>query len=164
LVSYQQTSRDADGRVRGQFISHGVKPAFFARLAASGFGDVDETYFAKGVDLPVEEPPEPATDELAPVVPPSEPPELDIQTERAPVRPAAQPLATLFKPEAPRTPPPPLRKPEAEPRTSESSIELDPELQREIEARLSDESTLITRNPLERGRDDDTQPGTRRRP
>jgi hypothetical protein len=57
-----------------------------------------------------------------------------------------------------------LRKPEAEPRTSESSIELDPELQREIEARLSDESTLITRNPLERGRDDDTQPGTRRRP
>jgi pilus assembly protein CpaF len=163
LVSYQQTSRDADGRVRGQFISHGVKPAFFARLAASGFGDVDETYFAKGVDLPVEELPEPATDDLAPVVPPPEP-ELDIQTERAPVRPAAQPLATLFKPEAPRTPPPPLRKPEAEPRTSESSIELDPELQREIEARLSDESTLITRNPLERGRDDDTQPGTRRRP
>jgi pilus assembly protein CpaF len=164
LVSYQQTSRDADGRVRGQFISHGVKPAFFARLAGSGFGDVDETYFAKGVDLPVEELPEPATDDLAPVVPPPEPPELEIETERAPVRPAAQPLATLFKPEAPRTPPPPLRKPEAEPRTSESSIELDPELQREIEARLSDESTLITRNPLERGRDDDTQPGTRRRP
>ena len=164
LVSYQQTSRDADGRVRGQFISHGVKPAFFARLAGSGFGDVDETYFAKGVDLPVEELPEPATDDLAPVVPPPEPPELESETERAPVRPAAQPLATLFKPEAPRTPPPPLRKPEAEPRTSESSIELDPELQREIEARLSDESTLITRNPLERGRDDDTQPGTRRRP
>ena len=156
LVSYEQTAREADGRVRGHFVSHGAKPAFFPRLAASGYGDVDETYFAKGVDAPEEQPPEPVTDEVQPV-PPPEPP----KREPAPVRPLQQRPAPARKPDAPRTPPPPLRKPE--PRTEESSIELDPELQREVETRLPTESTLITRNPLERGRDDDTQPGTRRR-
>ena len=140
LVSYEQTSRDADGRVRGQFLTHGVKPAFFGRLAASGFGDLDESYFAKGVEVPAERAPDEITDELKPVAPP-----------RPPVAKPAR------KPEAPRTPAPPV------PRTADTSIELDPELQREVEARLPTESTLITRNPLER-RDDDTQPGTRRRP
>ena len=132
LVTYQQSSRAADGRVRGQFVWHGARPAFFARLAASGFGDLDESSFAKGVDVPDEAPPE-------------------RETERAPVRPLAQRPAQVRKPDAPP------------PRTAESSIELDPELQREVETRLPTESTLITRNPLERSRDDDTQPGTRRR-
>jgi hypothetical protein len=47
----------------------------------------------------------------------------------------------------------------------ESSIELSPELQAEVERRLPSESTLITRNPLHepRPRDEDTHPGTRRR-
>jgi len=42
------------------------------------------------------------------------------------------------------------------------SVQLDPELQREVDERLPNESTLITRNPLTR-RDEDTQPGKRRR-
>jgi hypothetical protein len=47
----------------------------------------------------------------------------------------------------------------------DSSIELSPELQAEVERRLPSESTLITRNPLHepRPRDEDTHPGTRRR-
>ena len=152
LVAWQQTSRDADGRVRGQFVWQGRKPAFFARLSASGYGDLDESYFASGADLPDEEPPEPVNGELQPVAAP-EPPMRDALPERAPVRP------TPPRPPQARTP---ARNAEA-PRTPESSIELDPELQREIESRLHTESTLITRNPRERP-DDDTQPGTRRRP
>ena len=42
------------------------------------------------------------------------------------------------------------------------SVQLDPELQREVDERLPNESTLITRNPLT-SRDEDTQPGKRRR-
>ena len=152
LVSYEQTSRDADGRVRGHFVSHGTKPAFFARLAPSGFGDVDESWFAQGVDVPLE--PEMRDDEPKPAAAP----------EPAAVRPATKPAAVARpKPEAPRAPQPPARKSEPAPRIAEASIELDPELQAEVEARLPTESTLITRNPLER-HDDDTQPGTRRRP
>ena len=62
------------------------------------------------------------------------------------------------------TPRPPLpRKPL--PTGPESTIELEPDLQAEVERRLPNESTLITRNPLhdERPLDEDTQPGTRRR-
>jgi pilus assembly protein CpaF len=151
LVSYEQTGREADGRVRGHFLSHGVKPAFFTRLAASGYGDVDESYFSKGsIDVPVMQEPEPPneeiTAELAPVA--AEP------AKKPAPRPAAAPRKS--------TPPPAARQAEA-PRTPDSSIELDAELQAEVEARLPTESTLITRNPLE-GRDEDTQPGTRRRP
>ena len=155
LVTWQQTARDADGRVRGHFVWHGARPAFFARLAAGGYGDLNERYFGGGFDVPDELPPEPATGELRPAALP-EPPRREPERAPPPQRPA---LAR--KPDAPRTPAPPLAKPE--PRTEESSIELDPELQREVETRLPTESTLITRNPLERGRDDDTQPGTRRR-
>ena len=51
---------------------------------------------------------------------------------------------------------------------NEPSIQLDPEMQAEVERRLPNESTLITRNPLHEGPplrkdDDDTQPGARRR-
>jgi pilus assembly protein CpaF len=162
LVSYEQTSRDADGRVRGHFVSHGVKPAFFTRLAASGFSDLDETYFAKGVDVP-EEPDDDTTAELRPVAP--EPPRRDIAPE-SPVPRPAKPAAAGLRPRPaaePRTPPP-ARKADPEPRIAAASIELDPELQAEVEARLPGESTLITRNPLERRLDEDTQPGTRRRP
>ena len=47
-----------------------------------------------------------------------------------------------------------------------SSVELDPELQAEVDARMPNESTLITRNPLldeRRDPSEDTQPGIRRR-
>jgi len=62
-------------------------------------------------------------------------------------------------------PPPPLLRIESAPAEPEPSIKLDPELQKELDARLPTESTLITRNPLGAGRrdDEDTQPGTRRR-
>jgi pilus assembly protein CpaF len=149
LVSYRQTSRDADGRVRGQFAWQGVKPSFFARFAANGFGDVDEGWFAKADEAP-EEAPEPVTDEHAPL-------RAETVREAAPAKPPQKPAAPPRKtaePRAPVTPPPP--------RTPESSIELDPELQAEVEQRLPTESTLITRNPLQRV-DEDTQPGTRRR-
>jgi len=151
LVSFEQTGREADGRVRGHFLSHGVKPAFFARLAASGYGDVDESYFVRGsIDVPAMIEPAPANEEVT--------------AELAPVSVEAVKKAAPKIAAAPRksTPPPLPRQAEA-PRTPDSSIELDPELQAEVEARLPTESTLITRNPLER-RDEDTQPGTRRRP
>jgi pilus assembly protein CpaF len=185
LVSYQQTSRDADGRVRGQFVTHGALPSFFARLSAGGFGDVDQAYFAKGVEVPPElerhdettdehEPVSPARDDhhqaidLSPTPPDDdhepEPSTRETLPDRPALRPAPKPAAAARPKPAgePRTPPTP-RKPEPEPRIAEASIELDPELQAEVEARLQSESTLITRNPLERRADDDTQPGTRRR-
>src|SRR4051794_31551571 len=60
LVSFEQTGREADGRVRGHFVTHGKKPGFFARFAASGYPDVDATYFTPGVDVPsIPEPPPP---------------------------------------------------------------------------------------------------------
>jgi pilus assembly protein CpaF len=148
LVVYEQTAREADGRVVGHFTATGVKPAWFARLAASGFGDVDASYFEKGAH----------PDESAPAA--------ELLTVSTPVGvQVGRPLPTSPAPPAPArksTPPPPVRKPE--PRAPEASVQLDPELQAELEARLPTESTLITRNPLEGRRDDeDTQPGTRRR-
>src|SRR5207244_2659701 len=40
--------RDAEGRVRGQFVATGAQPGFFARLAPHGFADLDEAFFAPG--------------------------------------------------------------------------------------------------------------------
>jgi pilus assembly protein CpaF len=166
LVSYEQTSRDVDGRVRGRFVTHGAIPSFFARLAASGFGDLDQAYFAKGVEVPPEqEKQDEATGEHEPVAQAPESAKRETLLERPALRPAPKPAAVALHPKAaaePRTPPP-VRKLEPEPRIAEASIELDPELQAEVEARLPGESTLITRNPLERRADEDTQPGTRRR-
>src|SRR5438067_8293177 len=48
LAVYQQRSRDAEGRVRGHFAGTGAKPSWFARLAGSGFADVDASYFESG--------------------------------------------------------------------------------------------------------------------
>src|SRR4051812_39010869 len=149
LVSFEQTGREADGGVRGHFVTPGKKPAFFARFAASGYGDVDETYFTPGVDVPS--------------MPEAPPPNEEVTAELAPVvEPKAKPAPRKPNP-APPPPAAPSKKTEA-PRTPDSSIELDPELQAEVEARLPTESTLITRNPLSEPRDEDTQPGTRRRP
>ena len=154
LWRYEQTSREADGRVRGVFKSTGVKPGFFARLAASGYSDVDATFFDRSSEEATLPPPPPAetTDEHEPVVPVAAKP-----------KPAAAP-AKPAPPRKPATPPPPVRKSTPEPAAASSSIELDPDLQAEVEARLPTESTLITRNPLVDRTDDDTQPGTRRRP
>ena len=141
LVRFEQTGRERDGRVRGVFKSTGVKPTFFSRFAASGYSDVDESFFAGGSEeAPL---PEPVA-------------ALDTVPEQKPV---ARPSKPARKP---ATPPPPVSKAEPPPAPL-ASIELDPELQAEVDARLHTESTLITRNPLER-RDDDTEPGTRRRP
>jgi pilus assembly protein CpaF len=161
LVQFEQTGKEASGRVLGQFAATGARPTFFARLAASGYPDVDESYFTKG--------PHPDTDPQVTAVehvPESKPAEPKAPPDQ---KPAPRPPAEAKPPPAPRkaadrTPPAPVRKPDP-PRAPEASIELDPELQREVEARLHTESTLITRNPLERRRDEeDTQPGTRRRP
>jgi len=141
LVRFEQTGRERDGRVRGVFKSTGVKPTFFSRFAASGYSDVDESFFAGGSEeAPL---PEPVA-------------ALDTVPEQKPVARPSKP------PRKPATPPPPVSKAEPPPAPL-ASIELDPELQAEVDARLHTESTLITRNPLER-RDDDTEPGTRRRP
>jgi pilus assembly protein CpaF len=157
LMSYEQTGRDEGGRVRGRFVSSGVKPGWFPRLAANGYGDVDASFFEPGAaeitdpdatpPAPLPEPPKPAAVE---------------EPEQKPVAVKAKP-----RPLAPKTPPPPapLRKVEAGSAEPEPSIQLDPEMQKEVEARLPTESTLITRNPLGSGSrvDEDTQPGTRRR-
>jgi len=160
LVVYQQTSRDADGRVRGHFTAAGVKPSWFGRLAASGFGDVDASFFEKGPHPEEEAPPpepEPSADVTAPELEPLR--ETPMQLRPAPSRPPPAPATSAAKKV---TPPPPLKKPE--PRAPEASVELEPELKAEVEKRLPTESTLITRNPLERRREDeDTQPGARRR-
>jgi len=132
LWRFEQTGREADGRVRGVFRSTGVKPTFFARFAAGGYGDVNDSFF----DGSSEEAPLPPVPEEKPV---------------------ARKSAPAPAPQKQPTPPPPV------PTVAKTSIELDPELQAEVEARLPTESTLITRNPLER-REDDTEPGTRRRP
>ncbi|MGZ6142721.1 MAG: CpaF family protein, partial [Myxococcales bacterium] len=147
LVRFRQTGREADGRVRGVFEATGVKPTFFSRFAASGFGDVDESFFTGSEEAPLP----PAAAE-PPAVSPTPPP----------ARPAA---ARPVPPRKQPTPPPPVaaRKASEPPPAPSASIELDPDLQAEVEARLPTESTLITRNPLERRADDDTQPGTRRR-
>lgn len=144
LVVYEQTAREADGRVLGHFTATGVKPAWFGRLAASGFADVDASYFERGPH-----PAEAAPADRAPELPTP----VEVQVER-PLPPTETPRAP--PPARKSTPAPPVRMPEA-------SIELDPELQAEVDARLPTESTLITRNPLERRDDEDTQPGTRRR-
>src|SRR5262249_10287002 len=137
LWRFEQTGRELDGRLRGKFRSTGAKPTFFARFAAAGFPDVDVSFFD-------------GSSEDAPLPPIVEAKPRDTEPEQKPVtkRPAAPP------PKKVSTPPP-------APSVAKSSIELDPELQAEVEARLPHESTLITRNPLD---DEDTQPGTRRRP
>src|SRR5438067_1484960 len=57
LVRFEQTGRERDGRVRGVFKSTGVKPTFFSRFAASGYSDVDESFFAGGSEeAPLPEP------------------------------------------------------------------------------------------------------------
>ena len=128
-------------------------------------GDLDQAYFAKGVEVPPEpEKHDEVTDEHEPVSPAAEPATRETLPDRPALRPAPKPAASARpKPAGETLTPPPPRKPEPGPRIAESSIELDPELQAEVEARLQSESTLITRNPLERRADDDTQPGTRRR-
>ncbi|MCA1829688.1 MAG: CpaF/VirB11 family protein, partial [Myxococcales bacterium] len=135
LWRFEQTGREADGRVRGVFKSAGVKPTFFARFAAQGYADVEDSFF-------------------------------DGSTENAPLPPAAEEKRDTEPEQKPVSKPPPIaakKQPAAAPSVPTASIELDPELQAEVEARLHTESTLITRNPLDR-RDDDTEPGTRRRP
>ena len=159
LMSYEQTGKDADGRVRGRFVSAGVKPGWFSRLAPNGFGDVDASFFEPGA-AEITDP------DAMPPAPVAEPPKPDTEVEQQPlaVAPRAAPLPPT-RPVAPKAPPLPLRRIEEAPAEPEPSIQLDPELQREVEARLPTESTLITRNPLGAGRieDEDTQPGTRRR-
>jgi pilus assembly protein CpaF len=137
LWRFEQTGRESDGRLRGVFRSTGVKPTCFTRFAAAGFPDVNESFF----DGSAEDAPLPPAVEARP---------RDPEPEQKP------------GPKRVATPPPAPGNPSA-PAVAKSSIELDPELQAEVEARLPHESTLITRNPLEAG-DEDTQPGTRRRP
>ena len=138
LWRFEQTGREADGRVRGVFKSTGVKPTFLARFAAGGFADVGESFFD-------------GSGEDAPLPPPVEERRTEPELKPAPP-PAAKNAGT-----------PPKKISSAAPAVATSSVELDPELQAEVEARLPHESTLITRNPLE-ARDEDTEPGTRRRP
>ena len=240
LMAYEQSGREGvDGKVLGQFVGSGVKPTFFSRLAASGYGDVDEKFFEKGPAtgtdpdlkpvasekpgdtsqdmrpvapraepaaeqrLPLPEPrrssmgdtiearvirePPRDTDEFQPVPRAAEEPRppapRDTQPEQKrartlefprPVDPARDGRPAGARPASARTPAPPVKRPAAPepvrtpepPREEEASIQLDPELQAEVDRRLPNESTLITRNPLQRERDDsdDTQPGTRRRP
>jgi pilus assembly protein CpaF len=149
LMVFEQTGKTADGGVRGRFLSTGAKPTWMPRLAAIGFGDLDASFFEAGKAEIVE-----------PLPPPPEPP----KAVEEPVRETIPEQKIAAKPK-PVAPPPPLRKIEATPAEPEATIQLDPELQREVEARLPTESTLITRNPLGAGRrdDEDTQPGTRRR-
>ena len=139
LFNYEQTGRDAEGRVVGHFATTGVKPTFFARLAANGFGDVT---FEKGAHPDERPAPEPITE-----------PEPEPVALRPPPPPVAKKSAP---PPAVATPPPPKAP------APQRSIELDPDLQAEVERRLPNESTLITRNPLQRRDDEDTQPGRRR--
>ncbi len=82
-----------------------------------------------------------------------------------PVDEALRPAPALAARAPVATPRPPLARKPAPVAGAESSIELDPDLQAEVERRLPNESTLITRNPLHDARplDEDTQPGTRRR-
>ena len=104
---------------------------------------MDASYFEKGPHLDQEPP-------VAEIVSLSTPVEVLIG------RPAPVP--------SPRPSAPSLRKVVAVPPLREPTIQLDPELQAEVEARLPNESTLITRNPLERRpEDEDTEPGKRRR-
>jgi pilus assembly protein CpaF len=157
LVAFEQTAREADGRVVGHFAGSGVRPSWFARLAPAGFEKVDAAVFEKAPHAagPQEDGADITSPELKPLP-------ASVVEARPSVAPVAAPAPAAPPRKSPGTPPPPARKPEA-PRTAESSIELHPELQEEVERRLPTESTLITRNPLTRRDDEDTQPGTRRR-
>jgi pilus assembly protein CpaF len=201
LLSFTTTAREKDGRVVGHFTGSGVLPTFFARFAATGFTDVDASFFQKRTASEAEPAPspmllppdaEPRSEAAAkplrigPVAPkpvaepPREPPRAAAVSPEP--RPVAKPLVAT-KPRPPPEGPEPLRPAPAVARAqvatprpplarkpppvigAESSIELEPDLQAEVERRLPNESTLITRNPLHDARplDEDTQPGTRRR-
>ena len=157
LMVYEPISREPDGRVRGQFVTTGARPAWAGRLAAAGFGDVA---FEKGAH----------PEEAQAAASPAGPPRLEVVTEPEPeplpLRPVSKPpAATPPAPAARKTPPPAAAAAAAaapKKAGAEKSIELDPDLEAEVEARLPHESTLITRNPLRRKEDEDTQPGRRR--
>ncbi len=187
LIEYVTTAREKDGRVVGHFAGAGVLPSFFPRFAANGFGDVDATFFQKRAPEPAPAPKledgpgstaeltrgdAEAPRSLGPVPKPGLPPRPQ-PGGAEPLRPAgnAEPMRPAPAPTRPvATPRPSLaRKPASALETGEPTIELEPELQAEVERRLPNESTLITRNPLHEPRptrselDEDTQPGTRRR-
>jgi pilus assembly protein CpaF len=166
LVEFEQSGRDAGDRVTGRFVWTGAKPGFFAKLAGTGFGDVEAAWFEKGN---AEEAvlPQIAEDEKSHDTDPNATAPVH-EKPRKPAPPVMHPVARP-KPVAaapiPLPPPMPKSTPAvAVPAEPVASIQLAPDLEREVQARLPNESTLITRNPLHRRADDeDTNPDARRR-
>jgi pilus assembly protein CpaF len=166
LFVFELSGRDlATGTVLGAHRATGAVPDFAPRFRAYGFTDMDAAFFAPATleETPVE-PVRILTEETPrdmpapPSVPHAPPPEPDID-EAEIARQVAEAAVAHDHRDEPRPPPPsaePVRVIRDEP-----SIQLAPDLAEEIEKRLPEESTLITKH---RGgaHDEDrdkTQPG-----